>query len=729
MLKKFPYYYQLDAKDCAAACLQIISKYYGKYIDLFYLKNQTNITRNGVSLFDLSKAAENIGFKTLSLYATVKELESLIQLPVIINWRQNHYVVVYKIRENKVFISDPALGLISYNRKDFEDNWIPEGALKGACLLLDPSSDFILENVSADHTKKISTTQKIKIYLEPYKQKFIFLIFFLVASSLLQLLLPLISRAVIDVGINSKDFKFINLLLIGNVTIFVGIAFGNYFKSWLMLHISSRLNMSLITDYLHKFLRMPMFYYDTKTYGDILQRIVDQDRIKSFLTTTIISTITSVFTYFIYSSILFYFSWSLFLIFQIGIVLFLAWGYIFLSYTKKLDWRTFELTSRNQSFWVETINLISEIKLNNNETNRQWLWEKNQAKIYNSNLKLLNINQWQEFGSQLINNLKNIGITFYCAYAVIKGDMTLGTMISCQFIIGQVNPAILQIFAFMQTRQSAKISMERLKEIENYELENENRSIFNKQLLPSDKSIYLKNVSFKYNNSNAYVVKNVTFRIPHNQTTAIVGESGSGKTTLLKLLTGLHKPQSGEISLSGIPLTNISTELWRNMCGVVLQDGKLFNDTILKNIIINEDNIDFDYINDLLDILNLKKDIDALPLGINTLIGEHGRNLSGGQKQRILIARALYRKPDVLLFDEATNALDVENEANITEKLFKYFQNKTVVIIAHRLSTIIKADQIIVMNAGMIVEIGKHEQLLLKKGKYSKLMSFQNSIS
>jgi ATP-binding cassette subfamily B protein len=726
MFSRFPHEFQLDAKDCGPACIKIVAKFYGRFFSLQYLRDLCGINREGITFMDMSVAFEHIGIRTKALKISYEKLQQL-PLPCVVHWENNHFVVVYKISKTRVWISDPARGLISYNSQEFKKGWLGQ-IVNWAVLAVEPMADF-MQRSARDKIERRKTFENIISYLSPYRRSFgsLFIVMFIV--TLLQALLPFISKAVIDVGIQNNDLDFINLVLIGNVAIIVSILLSNLVRDWVLLHITSRLNISLISDYLIKLMKLPITFFENKLAGDILQRADDHDRIRNFLMNNSISFFFSILTFIVFTAILFVFNYNLCWIYLFGSTMFILWVIIFMGIRKKLDWQYFDLNAKNQSYWVETIANIADIKVNNYERKKRWKWESIQASIFRINQKVLTINNSQYLGGQFINQLTNLFLTFYCAKSVINGTLTFGAMISTQFIIGQLNGPILQFISFLQAAQYAKVSFLRMNEIHQLEEEEENE-INNNFDLPEFKTLILKNIHFQYTRNSIPVLQNINLIIPEGKVTAIVGDSGSGKTTLLKLILRLYKPSYGELSIGNLNIENINLRQWRNKCGVVMQDGKIFNDTVLNNITLEDDNIDYTLLKKAVRTANIADEIEQLPLGYQTIMGEQGRGLSGGQKQRILIARALYKDPDYLFFDEATNALDTINEQKIVEALSEVFKNKTVIVVAHRLSTVQKADQIIVMRKGNIVEIGNHETLMRNEnGTYLQMVKAQLSES
>lgn len=722
ILKHFPVEYQMDSQDCGPASLKIIAKHFGRYYSLQYLRDRCGITNQGISLLDLSTGAENIGLRTLAIKCTIEEVITSVPFPTILFWNENHFVVLYYADKKHMWVSDPAKGRIKYTHEEFRRGWYPKKENKGVLLAVEPTVDF-QKNKQQKEREKNSFINILRYFI-PYKKSFmtIFVIMFIV--TLFQGILPFISKAVIDVGIKTFDLNFINMVLIGNICILLSITIFNVIRDWLLLHITSRVNIALISDYLIKLMKLPVTFFENKLLGDILQRARDHERIRNFIMNNSLSLIFSIFTFIIFGIILLIYNAIIFYIFLAGSILYVLWVLLFLSIRRKLDWEYFELISKDQSYWVETVSAIQDIKIYNYEKHRRWKWEEIQARLYKVNKRVLNVTNSQNMGAQFIENIKNMSIVFYCASAVITGDITFGIMISTQFVIGMLNGPLIQFINFIISAQYAKISFLRMNEIHQLEDEEAPLSI-STSIIPACRDMILENVHFQYSVNAPMILKNIYLQIPQNKVTAIVGGSGSGKSTLLKLLVRLYKPSYGEIKMGGMNVSIINLKHWREICGVVMQDGKLFSDTIVNNIILDDEHINYDRLHEVCRIAQIEDEINSMPKGYETMIGETGRGLSGGQKQRLLIARALYKKPDFLFLDEATNSLDVINERKIVEALNNAFNNRTVVIIAHRLSTVRNADQIVVMNQGYIAEIGRHDELMEKKGYYYSLVSLK----
>lgn len=725
ILHRFPVDYQMDSQDCGPACLKIIAKHFGRFYSLQYLRDRCGITNQGISLLDLSTGAESIGLRTLAIKCTVADVVNQVPFPAIIFWKESHFIVVYHANKKYIWVSDPAKGRVKYTHEEFRAGWYPKGESTGVLLAIEPTIDFQRSEVEKELEK--NSFFSILRYFIPYKNSFATIFFIMLIVTLLQGMLPFISKAVIDVGIKTSDINFIHMVLIGNISILLSITIFNVIRDWVLLHITSRVNIALISDYLIKLMKLPVTFFENKLLGDILQRARDHERIRNFIMHNSLSLVFSTLTFIIFGIILLIYNAIIFYIFLGGSILYAAWVLLFLRIRKKLDWEYFELISQDQSYWVETVSAIQDIKIYNYEKHRRWKWEEIQAKLYKVNKRVLNITNAQNLGAQFIENIKNMGIVFFCASAVIKGDITFGVMISTQFIIGMLNGPLVQFIGFVVSAQYAKISFLRMNEIRQLKDEEELLSIGTTSILPESRDITLSNVIFQYSPNSPLVLANIYLTIPQNKVTAIVGGSGSGKSTLLKLLVRLYKPVFGEIKMGNMNVSSINLRTWRNMCGVVMQDGKLFSDSILANIVLDDEHINYERLHEVCKMAQIEEEISGMPKGYDTIIGERGRGLSGGQKQRLLIARALYRNPDFLFLDEATNSLDVINEKKIVEALNSAFENRTVIVVAHRLSTIRNADQIVVLNQGRIAEIGNHESLMARKGEYFNLVSSQTS--
>ncbi|WP_281867183.1 peptidase domain-containing ABC transporter [Flavobacterium sp. GSB-24] len=725
-MKKFTHYRQADHKDCGPTCLKIIAKYYGKTINIQELRDFSETTREGSNLLFLSDAAEKIGFRTLGVKLSVKRIEEA-PLPCILHWNKDHYVVLYKIKKGKYYISDPAFGLLEYNKEDFVKFWIGNNAgdetKEGIALLIEATPNFFQSDFDKEENSGLGFKFLFK-YLFQYKSFLIQLAIGLVASSLLQLIFPFLTQSIVDVGIQNQNIHFIYLILFAMLFIFAGRTGLELIRSWILLHLSTRINISLISDFFIKLMNLPISYFDVRMTGDIMQRINDHRRIERILTTSSLNVLFSVINMFIMGAVLAYFNLQIFLVFFLGSVLYFAWITMFLKRREVLDYKRFAEVSNEQSKVMELINGMQEIKLHNAEKQKRWGWEYVQARLFRVSIKGLVLEQAQTIGSSVINELKNIFIILLSAKLVIDGSITLGMMLAISAIVGNLNGPITQLIEFVRELQDAKISLARLSEIHQKEDELQ-QEVHQTTEVPNDVDIEIKNLSYRYLGSDIPVLDNLSLIIPANKVTAIVGVSGSGKTTLMKLLLKFYEPEKGEVLIGNAQLKNISQKAWRSNIGAVMQEGFIFSDTIANNIAFGVDRIDKERLIYASDVANIKEYISSLPLGFNTKIGAEGIGMSTGQKQRLLIARAVYKNPEILFFDEATSALDANNEKEIMKKLDIFFKNKTVIVIAHRLSTVMNADQIVVLDKGKIIEIGSHSALVEQKGNYFELVRNQ----
>ncbi|WP_312752002.1 peptidase domain-containing ABC transporter [Epilithonimonas hominis] len=721
--KKFPFYKQPDTKDCGPTCLRIISKFYGKNLSLQYIRDLAETTRQGSSLMGLSEAAEKLGFRTVGAQIDYLTLEQ-IPLPCIVYWNRTHFVVVYNIKNDTVYVSDPAYGLITYTKDDFIRNWIGNNSKEtdeGIVLALEPTPQF-QENDWETSSDKKRTFFFILKYLSKYKSLAFQIFLGLLIGTLLALILPFLTQSVVDIGIQNQNLNFIYLVLMGQIMIFIGNSCLEVIRGWILLHLSTRINISLISDFFIKLMNLPISFFDTRVTGDIMQRISDQNRIEQVLTNSSLSTIFSLVNIITLNIVLLYYNYKLSLVYIIASIIYILWIIIFFKKRSKIDYQNFAQLSQEQSKVIELINGMQEIKMHNAERQKRWEWESLQVKLFKIKIKFLRIEQFQSIGGNFINQIKDIIVTFISAKLVVQGEITLGMMLSVQFIVGQLNSPLTQLITFIQQLQDAQISLDRLNEI--HEKDDEENAL-NQNSNVSQSDIIIENMSFRYSGSNNFVFKNLNVIIPFQKTTAIVGTSGSGKTTLLKLIMKFYDPNEGEIKIGNTSLKNISPKFWRNQCGVVMQDGYIFNDTIAKNISIGEEYVDKDKLKFAVEVANIKEFIESLPLSYNTGIGNEGIGISGGQQQRLFIARAIYKSPEYIFFDEATSALDANNEKVIMENLEQFFKGRTAIVIAHRLSTVKNADKIIVLDKGKIVEEGNHEELVNLRGEYFKLVKNQ----
>ncbi|SFW82335.1 peptidase domain-containing ABC transporter [Chitinophaga sancti] len=721
MFKRFPHYSQLDEMDCGPTCLKIIGKYYGKQFNIEYLRALTFTSREGSSLLHVSEAAQQLGFKTIGAKISYEDLANLPVLPAICFWDKKHFVVVYKIKGDHVYVSNPANGLVRYKKETFLSHWLQADG-KGIALMLEPTPVF---GQMPDHSKekKLGFTL-VKQHMMRYKKIISRIVAGLFAASLLQLMLPFLTQNIVDTGIRQHNYHLLYLILAAQLCIFLGRTVIEMVRSYLLLHLSVRIDIGLLADFFIKLMKLPISYYDQRKNGDVMQRIIDHNRLDNFITSGVLSVLFSVINLLVFVTVLGFYNLKIFSIFLVGSVLYFIWIRSFSRRRAYLDSRRFEWLSTITEKNLEILNGMQELKLGNAERKKRWEWERLQVNQFNINLASLRLKQLQIDGAAVINELKNILMTFMAAQLVMDGEISLGVMLSVSFITGQLNGPMLIITQFLQDYQDARLSLDRINDVHQLK---EEETLHPVKHVPLYSDLLLENVSFKYSRAaNApFVLKDLDLVIPHQKITAIVGTSGSGKTTLMKLLLKFYLPDSGSVSLGDVPLETIPHQRWREQCGVVMQDGYIFNDTIAGNIALSTDEVDMDRLIEACKIANIYDFITGLPLHFNTPIGNTGVGLSMGQKQRILIARAVYKQPSFLFFDEATSALDANNEKAIMQHLQQFFAGRTVVIIAHRLSTVYNADQIIVLEKGQIVEYGNHELLVQKKGNYFNLIRNQ----
>ncbi|MCL2073021.1 MAG: peptidase domain-containing ABC transporter [Marinilabiliaceae bacterium] len=754
-MKPFPNTKQPDAMDCGPACLQMVAKYHGRHYSLQTLRERCHINREGVSMLGISDAAESIGFRSMGVKLGFDKLAEEVPTPFIAHWNQNHFVVVYKIENfkrkrrkvfsqraqfdesqeytpsrsskkiEKVYVSDPAGAKIVYTKEEFLKCWattVKDGEPQGVCLLLEPTPDFYAMDGEKINKSGFSFLFN---YLRPHKKFVVQLILGLLVGTLLQLLFPFLTQAVVDVGITTRNINFIYLVLIAQLILFISRMSVEFIRSWILLHISTRINISLISDFLIKMMRLPIRFFDTKMTGDIMQRIGDHSRIQNFLTGQTLSVLFSMVNLLIFGAVMMYYNAKIFMVFLVGSSLYFLWVWIFMKRRREIDHKRFAQMSSNQSNLIQLVTGMQEIKLNNCERQKRWEWERIQARLFRVNVQSLALGQYQQLGAIFFNETKNIIITIMAATAVVYGDMTLGMMLSVQYILGQLNSPIDQMIGFIHAAQDAKISLERLGEIHG-KPDEEDPAAEHLNEITGKNELTIENLTFQYDGPHSpKVLDSVTIHIPESKVTAIVGASGSGKTTFIKMLLGFYDPVEGEIKAGETSLKNINVNWWRSRCGVVMQDGFIFSDTIARNISVSDEIIDKKRLLYAVNVANIREFIEALPLGYNTKIGQEGSGISQGQKQRILIARAVYKNPDFIFLDEATNALDANNERVIMENLNKFFEGRTVVVVAHRLSTVKNADNIIVLEKGKIIESGTHEELAKLQGAYFNLVKNQ----
>jgi len=776
MIKSFPHYQQLDSMDCGPTCLRMIARHYGRSYTLQTLRERSFITREGVSMLGISDAAESIGMHTQGVRITLEQLREDAPLPCILHWNQNHFVVLYKVSKKKrvrhcegdspkqsgnknrllrfarndeyqFFIADPAGQKYVMNEEEFCRCWYSskeKGKETGTALLLAPSPDFY--DYEDDKEKQEKNLSYFFRYLLPYKSQYTQIVVGMILGSILALIAPFLTQAVVDQGIGNNNLPFITLILIAQLVLSITQMGMGFIQSWITLHTNTRISISLISDFLTKLMKLPIRFFDAKNVGDIMQRIGDHSRIQGFMSGTTLSTLFSFANFFVFAFVLAYYNLTILLVFIVGNTFYVTWILSFMSYRKKLDQKRFTQSAANQSNTIQLITGMQEIKLNNCEKQQRWKWERIQVKLFKISIQGTALGQYQQIGSVFFSQTTGLLISFLSAKAVVEGQITLGMMMSISYIIGQLNGPIGQIIGFAQSLQDAKISLERLNEVHNKE--DEEQTIEGKvNQIPDNKTIRMENVCFSYDGAERdYVLEDLCLTIPQNKVTAIVGASGSGKTTIIKLLLGFYPPIKGKITIGassssplqhgegpgvrregvpGVRLDEINPHLWRQQCGAVMQEGFIFSDTIANNIAVGVDEIDKKRLLYAVETANIREFIESLPLKYNSKIGMEGNGISQGQRQRLMIARAVYKNPEFLFFDEATNSLDANNERIIMDNLKEFYKGKTVVIVAHRLSTVQHADNIIVLEKGKIVEEGTHVELTEKRGAYYELVKNQ----
>ena len=720
---------QSDSMMCGITCLQMVCKHFGREVSLRTLSKLCVATSEGVSMLGVNEAANKLGLRTMCARTDFDTL-SKATLPCVLHWNQNHFVVLYKVRKGRIFyVADPGKGLVKYNLEEFGKHWVStasQGEEKGIAMFLEPTLEFYSHKV--DNEEEDGSPRSFQFlfgYIKQYRKYFGQIVLGLLVGSLLQLILPFLTQSIVDVGIKNQNIGFIWLILLGQLMLTISRTAIDFIRRWLLLHISLRINISLVSDFFIKLLKLPMSFFDTKLMGDLMQRMGDHSRVNTFLTQQTLSIVFSLFTFVVFSIVLLSYNWLIFAIFMLGSLLYGGWLALFLRRRKVLDYELFEQQAINNNKTYEFITSMQEIKLQDCEQRRRWEWEDVQADLFNVQMKSLKLQQTQEAGSIFINELKNIVITVVAATAVIHGQLTLGMMLAVQYIIGQLNSPVEQLMSFFYSVQDVKISLERINEIHRMDDENGKQGL-ETSVTDETKGIDMENINFKYDpHALKTIIDDVSLTIPKGKVTAIVGASGSGKTTLIKLMLGYYPVLGGQITIGGTDVNTLNKKWWRRQCGVVMQDGVIFSESIARNIAVDDKEIDKQRLQTAAEIACIHNYVMGLPLKYNTKIGRDGVGLSQGQKQRILIARAVYKNPDYIFLDEATNSLDANNERMIVEHLDEFYKGKTVVIVAHRLSTVKNADQIVVLDKGKVVEIGNHEELTAKRGAYYNLVKNQ----
>ena len=712
--------------QCGISCLGMICRHYGKKAPLRVLEEHCQASKDGISLKSLADLCETLKMDYTAGKAGLADLPDC-PLPCILHWNQNHFVVLYRIDGNgeRFWIADPAKGKYRLNREEFSRHWLSTSSNdteKGVAMFVQKTAEF--DNLNIEDFENRRSFRFLWKYILQYRRYFLQIILGLGLGCVLQLIMPFLTQWIVDIGISHRDIKFIWLVLLGELMIVTGRTVTDFIRRWLLLHISMRINISIVSDFFIKLLKLPMSFFETKLLGDLLQRMGDHTRIQTFLTNQVLGIVFTVLSFIVFGVVLFVYDIQVFCIFFLGCLVYGIWIAHFLDKRKVLDYQLFEQQAISQNRTYQFITNIPEIKLQDCERRRRWEWEDAQAELFGVQMKAMKLQQTQEAGSVFINEIKNILITVFAATAVIDGQITLGAMLAIQYIVGQLNSPVEQLMQFVYSLQDVKISLERINEV--HEAENEESRKNCCREFSHGKSIKLENVDFKYDiHSLRNTLTDISFTIPEGKVTAIVGASGSGKTTLIKLMLGYYPALNGKITVAGNDINGYDLKWWRRHCGVVMQEGVIFSESIARNIAVNDGEIDLERLENAARIACIHDYVMSLPLKYNTLIGRDGVGLSEGQKQRIRIARAVYKNPDFIFLDEATNSLDAQNERHIVDNLEKFYNGKTVIIVAHRLSTVKNADNIVVVDGGRIVETGTHRDLIDRKGAYFNLVSNQ----
>jgi len=728
-MRRFPFHLQHDAMQCGVACLQMIFESYGVKYTSIELSSLCNVTTEGVSMLALSRTAERLGMHTTCGRMSLSGLTK-IPLPCILHWNQNHFVVLCRVKQqrksNVYYIADPSKGLLKLRTEDIAECWLSTrsfGEDKGTALLMVPTPKFGKPIDSKGETRSF---RFLFGYIKKYSRYFGLICFSMAVGCLIQLIFPFLMQAIVDVGINGKDIGFVYLVLVGQLVLVLSSTVVDFVRRWILLHISTRINVSLVSDFFSKLFKLPMSYFDTKQTGDLLQRMGDHSRVQNFMTGKVLSIMFSLVTFVILGLVLLKYSVLLFSVFVLFSIVYGMWNSLFLRQRRVLDYDLFGKQAVAQDKTWQMITSMQEIKLQDCCQRHRWEWEDTQADLFGVQMKSLKLQQAEEVGGTLINSLKGVVVTILAAKAVIDGQMTLGMMLSVQYIIGQLASPVEQLMSFIYSLQDVQISLERINEVHQISDEDEDDGLLNYYTHLYLRGLRFDEVSFKYNlDSEDLTLDKVSITMERGTTTAIVGASGSGKTTLLKLLLGYYKPLEGLIEVAGWPNDFYNMQWWRSQCGVVMQDGIIFSESIARNIAVGDGEIDTERLAKAARMACIEDFIEGLPLKYNTKVGRNGMGLSAGQKQRMLIARAVYKDPQYLFLDEATNSLDANNERKIVANLERFFKGRTVMVIAHRLSTVRNADQIVVLEKGRVVECGTHAELSAKKGAYYELVKNQ----
>jgi ATP-binding cassette subfamily B protein len=721
--KRFPICYQLDTMDCGLACLDMIARHHGREYPRQFIREVCPHDRLGSSLSAIAHGAERLGFRTLSVKISFDDLKQKAPLPCIAFWPYGHYVVVHRIRGDRVYIADPAAGLTVYSREEFEDCWLMADDDRrdwGVILLLEPDNQYQAPAPDASFTATADLwrplSRDLKRHLIPVGAG-------ILISLATQLALPFISAAVIDIGVADRNFSIVLIFIIAQLALLFSRLGVKLLQEWMLAYIGIRVDMKLVAQFLTKLTRLPMSFFDGKLIGDLIQRINDHKSLQQFLTQSLWQVLSAMLSLMVFGTALAFFKPILFGQFAAGAALYIIFLALFMKNQRLLNHKAFHLSAQRHGLIVEFLSGMQEIKLNNAEQQRRWQWEVAQHAIGKVQIKAQLLNYLQSTGCQAIIEINNLILTLLVVREVINGQSSLGAMVAVQYIIGQLSWPLNQIAMLLYQSHDAALSYTRAREV--HQIQNEERPA--SQAIPDEcADIEFRNVSFSYGGgSRNLLFRDLNLTIPRGKTTAIVGRSGSGKTTLLKLLLKFYEVSGGEINLGRVNINRLSHQRWRELCGVVMQDGYIFSDTILSNIAVADEDPNTDRVAEVAREAQIASFIESLPLGYETRIGRDGVGISRGQAQRILIARALYKDPKYLFFDEATSALDAETESVIVDQLREIMSGKTAVVIAHRMSTVRHADQIILLDQGEIVEVGTHEELVACRGGYFNLVRNQ----
>ncbi len=732
MFRRFGVVFQKDSMQCGVACLAMVCRHFGRSYSLGFLETVCSPTAEGVSLKGIADGAHELGLDTAAGLVTPEQLREA-PLPCILHWDQNHFTVLHKVTRRKWYVADPAKGRMAYSAEDFGKHWastISDGERKGVALLLEPTKRFRERRNDGNRDERQSFRFLFR-HMGQYRNYFVQIVLGLLFACILQLAVPFMTQEIVDTGIRHSDLGFIRLILLGQLMIVMGRAVTDFIRRRLLLHISMRVNITLLSDFFIKLLRLPMRFFDTKLSGDLLQRMSDHSRVQSFLTDQMLGILFTVISFAVYSVVLLCYDTMVFSIFAGGSIIYGAWTLSFLSRRRALDIETFKVQSQSSNRTWQFITTMQEIKLQGCGGRRRAEWEETQADLFDVQMKSLKLRQTQEAGSIFIRETVNILITVVAAAAVIRGNISLGSMLAVQYVAGQLESPVEQIMAFIYSIQDVKISLERINEIherpdEQEDYESGSNILTKRKTSSVGDAICFDDVSFRYDrHALRNTVEDISLSIPRGKVTAIVGASGSGKTTLVKLMLGFYEPCAGEVRIGELPLRSVPLDIWRSRCGAVMQDGAIFSESIARNIAVGDGDIDVERLELAARTACIHDFIMGLPLKYNTIIGPDGIGLSQGQKQRILIARAVYKDPDVIFLDEATNSLDTKNEREIVANLAEFYKGRTVVIVAHRLSTVRDADNIVVLDGGRIVETGTHDKLTDMHGIYYNLVRNQ----